>query len=268
MTKKGIGELETKLLSSLSESNRSIFSVEDAARVLNRKKSDVIKLLHDLARKKWIMRLSKGKYFILPLEAGVEPKFTEHEFVIASHLVHPYYIGYWSALNYYGFTEQAPRTVFVATPKRKRRISVFGVEYKFITLSKRKFFGYEKVWIGSNQVVLSSKEKTIVDCLDHPEYCGELTEAAKGLWNGREEISFKTLFEHAKRIGNNAVLKRLGYLLELFELEPKLVGKIKAMLSKSYSPLDPTKPRKGRYNSEWKLLLNVSEKDLTEWREH
>lgn len=268
MTKKGIGELGTKLLSSLSESNKNIFTVEDAAKVLDRKKSEVTKLLHDLAKNEWVMRLSKSKYLILPLEAGPEPKFTEHEFVIASHLVHPYYIGYWSALNYYGFTEQVPGTVFVATLKRKRGVSIAGVEYIFISLSRKKFFGYERRWIGSNPVVLSSKEKTLIDCLDHPEYCGELIEAVKGLWNAREEISFKTLFDYAKRIGNNAVLKRLGYLMELFELEPELVRKINKVLSKSYSPLDPTKPKKGRYNSKWKLLLNVSETDLTEWRAH
>jgi predicted transcriptional regulator of viral defense system len=268
VTKKGIGELGAKLLSNLNESNKSIFTVEDAAHVLGRKKPAVGKLLHDLAKNEWVMRLSRSKYLILPLEAGFEPKFTEHEFVIASHLVHPYYIGYWSALNYYGFTEQVPRTVFVATPKRKRDVSISGVGYKFIALSKKKFFGYEKVWIGPNSVVLSSKEKTIIDCLDHPEYCGELAEAAKGLWNGREEISFAKLLEHGKRIGSNAVLKRLGYLLELFELEPRLAGRINKMVSRSYSPLDPTKPKKGRYDSKWKLLLNVSEKDLTEWREH
>lgn len=268
MTKKGIGEIGTRLLSGLSESNRNIFTVEDAANVLGREKSDVRKLLHDLAKNEWTMRLSKGKYLILPLEAGVKPKFTEHEFVIASHLIHPCYIGYWSALNYYGFTEQVPRTVFVVTPKRKREVSISGVNYKFITLSRKKFFGYESVWIGSNSVILSSKEKTIIDCLDHPGYCGELTETAKALWNAKDEISFKILFEHSKRLGSSAVLKRLGYLLELFEFEPELVERINNLVNKSYSPLDPTKPKKGRYNSKWKLLLNVSEKDLTRWTEN
>jgi len=266
VTKKGIGEIGTKLLSRLSESNRNIFTVEDAANVLGREKSNVRKLLHDLAKNEWVMRLSRSRYLILPLEAGPVPRFTEHEFVVASHLVHPCYVGYWSALNYYGFTEQVPGTVFVATPKRKREVSISGVNYKFITLSRKKFFGYESVWIGSNPVAISSKEKTIIDCLDHPEYCGELTEAAKGLWNAKDEISSEILFEYAKRLDSNAVLKRLGYLLELFGLETELTEKINRLLSKSYSPLDSTKPRKGRYNSKWKLLLNVSEKDLTKWR--
>jgi len=268
VTKKGIGKVGTELLTGLSEGNRSIFTVEDAARVLGRDKSDVRKLLHDLAKNEWVMRLSRNRYLILPLEAGTAPKFTEHEFIIASHLVQPCYVGYWSALNYYGLTEQAPKTVFVAAPKRKREVSIMGVDYKFIALSKKKFFGWENVWIGPNSVPLSSKEKTIIDCLDHPEYCGELAEAAKGLWNAREEISFKLLFDCAKRLGNGAVLRRLGYLMELFELEPKIVEKMNRRLSKSYSPLDPTKPKKGRYSSRWKLLLNVSERDLTQWREH
>ncbi len=268
MTKKGIGEVGVKLLATLSEDKKNIFTVEDASKALDRKSSEVAKLLHDLAKNKWIMRISRGKYLILPLEAGIEAEFTEHEFVIASYLVSPYYVGYWSALNYYGLTEQVPRTVFVATPKRKREVSISGVDYKFITLSRKKFFGYENISIGQNSVAISSKEKTLLDCLDHPEYSGELAEAAKGLWNARDEISFETLFEHAKRLGSNAVLKRLGYLMELYEFEPSLVKEINNSISKSYSPLDPTKPKKGRYNSRWKLLLNVAEKDLTEWRRH
>ena len=52
-----------------------------------------------------------------------------HNFLIAVHLVEPYYIGYWSAHNHHGLTEQIPRTTFIATTKPKVPVKIMGNEY-------------------------------------------------------------------------------------------------------------------------------------------
>ena len=78
----GIGKKSSRLLSELAENNKSIFTVDEAVAILKEKKSSVTKLLHDLTRNRWLFRLSRGKYLILPLEAGIKPEFTEHEFII------------------------------------------------------------------------------------------------------------------------------------------------------------------------------------------
>ncbi|MBU0617903.1 MAG: hypothetical protein KKI02_09315, partial [Planctomycetes bacterium] len=79
---------------------------------------------------------------ILPFEAGREREWTEHEFIIASYLIEPYYIGFRSALNYFGYTEQISRTVFIASTSRKLKslVEIWGVTYRFVLMSKRKFF--------------------------------------------------------------------------------------------------------------------------------
>src|SRR3989339_1818546 len=140
----GLGKKSSRLLSELAENNKSIFTVNDAVKILKEKKSSVTKLLHDLTRNKWLFRLSRGKYLILPLEAGVKPEFTEHEFIIASNLIKPYYISYWSALNYYGFTEQVSKTIFIAATKRKREMNMLGLKIRFVAIKKNKFFGFKK----------------------------------------------------------------------------------------------------------------------------
>src|SRR3989338_2094933 len=122
----GIGKKSSRLLSELAENNKSIFTVDEAVAILKEKKSSVTKLLHDLTRNRWLFRLSRGKYLILPLEAGIKPEFTEHEFIIASKLIEPYYISYWSALNYYGFTEQVSKTVFVAYTKKMKNQAIIN----------------------------------------------------------------------------------------------------------------------------------------------
>src|SRR3990167_8058518 len=175
----GIGKKSSRLLSALVENNKSIFTVDDAVKILNEKKSSVTKLLHDLTINKWLFRLSRGKYLILPLEAGVKPEFTEHEFIIASNLITPSYISYWSALNYYGLTEQVSKTIFIATTKRKLEKELMGLKFRFITLHKTKFFGFRSILQNNHYINIAEKEKVIIDCLDLPRNCGGIIEVIK-----------------------------------------------------------------------------------------
>lgn len=264
----GLSRSESLLLSSLAEKNKTIFELADIVAELGCSYEYAKVLVNKLAGKKWVTPLKRGTYLIVPLSAGAEPKYTEHEFVIASKLVSPYYIAYWSALNFHGLTEQTPFTVFVATTKRRTNKAILGTGYKFVTLDKKKFFGFEARPIGSHKVDLSTLEKTLADALDHPEYCGGIGEVAKALWNANGKASLETLVDHASRMRNGAILKRLGFLVELLGLkaDDRLVKTMRRLISKGFSKLDPTAPRKGLHLTRWNLLVNVSEKAATEWR--
>ena len=140
-----------------------------------------------------LRRLKKGKYIIIPLGAE-KGKYTLNEFVIGSLLVNPYCVAYWSALNSYGLTEQFPNTVFIQTTSRKKKqaIEVFGVRYRIVRVKEEKFFGIKKEWIENTQINITDKEKTIIDCLDKPQYCGGVIEVAKALKYGSELEQEKT----------------------------------------------------------------------------
>jgi predicted transcriptional regulator of viral defense system len=266
--REGLSRGESRLLSSLAEKRKNIFSLNDVILELNCPYGNAKVITNRLVKKKWIIPLSRGKYLLVPLSAGVEGKYTEHEFVIASKLVSPYYIGYWSALNYYGFTEQTPLTVFIATTKRLRSRKVLDVEYRFVTLSERKFFGFTAIAIASSTVNISDKEKTIADSLDHPGYCGGISEVTKCLWNARNEISLSKLVDIALKMGNTSILKRFGYLSEILEMRPPadVISKISSSLGRGFSPLDPMAGKKGKYSTKWNLLVNVPVESLLEWR--
>jgi predicted transcriptional regulator of viral defense system len=225
-------------------------------------------LANNLTKKKWVIVLKRGVYLIVPLSAGTKSQYTEHEFVIASHLVSPYYIAYWSALNFYGFTEQTPFTVFVATPRRIKNREVLNIKFNFVTLSKRKFFGFEPTGVSTYKINISDREKTLADALDHPEYCGGIPEVAKSLWNAKEAVSIEKIAGYAERMGNCAIVKRLGYLVESLDMDVDLevLSKLRGMISQGMSALDPARPKKGMYNTRWNLLLNISEETLEELR--
>lgn len=258
--KRGLGDKETFFLSTLSSNGLKIFTVEDAANILDISQNALDNLLYKLAKKKWILRIQRGKYLIIPLDAGYEANYLSDSFYIASSLVSPYYIGYWSALNFYSFTEQVPLTVFVASTKRKRDISIKKLKFKFIKIKDTKFFGISKQWVLSKRILISDKEKTIIDCLDHPEYCGGIAEVAKGLWYGRDEFSYDKMLDYAFLIGNGAVVKRLGYLCETVDVGSfHFIEKLRNKISFGYSKLDPLSSKKGEYTSRWNLNLNLSQ---------
>ncbi|KAF5437857.1 Transcriptional regulator, predicted component of viral defense system [Candidatus Methanophagaceae archaeon] len=95
---------------------------------------------------------------IIPLGAE-KGKYTLNEFIIGSLLVNPYCIAYWSALNFYGLTEQIPNTVFLQTTARKKKqaTEIFGVRYRIVRIKEEKFFGIRKEWIEDTQVNITDK---------------------------------------------------------------------------------------------------------------
>ncbi|MDP3048172.1 MAG: type IV toxin-antitoxin system AbiEi family antitoxin, partial [Thermodesulfovibrionales bacterium] len=253
-----LGPVSSRLITELSQAKKNVFSFEEAAQILKTDNKQVKKLLHDLVKKGWLKRIEKGKYFLVPLTADTTKPYTINQFLIASKLVHPYYIGFWSMLNYYGYTEQLVNTIFIVSPKKKKNLSLLGIDYKFIKTHEEKMFGLTEIKVNDMAVQVSDKEKTLLDCLDHPEYCGGITEVIKGIWNSREEIDSMKILEYAKKMGNSAVIKRLGYLLEILEMDKKIpVRTLQKMIRKGFSPLDPLLPQKGQYNSQWNLIVNI-----------
>ncbi|MBT9159711.1 MAG: type IV toxin-antitoxin system AbiEi family antitoxin domain-containing protein [Dehalococcoidia bacterium] len=265
-----LGDTGSNLLTELTRQGKRLFTFDDAAKIYGTSNSGLHGLLSRLVKRRWLQRMERGKYLILPFEAGREGEWTEHEFIIASYLINPYYIGFRSALNYYGYTEQVSRTVFIASTRRKSKpaLEISGVTYRFVYMSEHKFFGETEVILDKHGVNISEPEKTIVDCLDRLRYCGGVAEVAKALWYGRDELDFVKLAEYARKSGNRAVSQRLGYLLETLSPDrDEAIVILRDGMSSGYAPLDTLANTEGRYLDRWKIIVNVSENELLQWKE-
>ena len=247
---RGLGGKESFLLLSLARRDKEIFTIDDAREIIDNPK----KILYMLSKKGWILPLKRGLYAIVPMEIGPKgaDSFIIHDFIVASYLAKPYYIGYWSALNYHGLTDEIPRTVFIANLKAKKPLKILHSEFYFVKLSKKKFFGFKPIDIEGRKINISDREKTIADCLDHPEHAGGIDDVAKAIFFNHKELNLELIEEYLTRMGNLTALKRFGYILEVCNIEYK----IKTVPLKSYSIFDPLSPRKEVYNSRWKLVIN------------
>ncbi|KYK26456.1 MAG: hypothetical protein AYK23_02970 [Candidatus Proteinoplasmatales archaeon SG8-5] len=233
------------------------FTIDDIKKKSNMSDSVLWVILHRMESYGWIERIEKGKYMRIPVEAE-KGKYTLDSFIIGSMLVEPYCISYWSALHHYGFTEQIPLTVFIQTTARKKKqnIEIFGIIYKIIRLMPAKFFGLRKEWFNNEPIMITDKEKTIIDCLDKPQYCGGMIEVIKGI--KLSEYDKYKLVEYATNINNTGVIRRLGFLSDYYGLDIELPHINKNI--RNYLRLDPTMPSEGPKSSKWRLVVNI--KDL------
>jgi predicted transcriptional regulator of viral defense system len=121
-----------------------------------------------------------------------------------------------------------------------------------------------KHWVTKQESVeVSDLERTVIDGLRQPEYCGGLTEVAKGLWMRHQDMQAARLVDYAMRVTTGAVLRRLGYLLELYAIAPQSeLAKLSEGLTETYVPLDPMLPKEGPHLRRWRLQLNISPQEL------
>ncbi|MCX6622784.1 MAG: hypothetical protein NTY38_17305 [Acidobacteria bacterium] len=96
-----------------------------------------------------------------------------------------------------------------------------------------------------------------------PEYCGGIAEVAKGLWMRREDLKTSCAIDYALRLRVGSVIRRLGYLLELYRLTPESeLQRLRSALTVTYSLLDPVMPKEGPRLARWRLRLNVAPEEL------
>lgn len=266
--KKALGALEAKLLTTLSSQDKNIFGASEAQRVIGSSEAATNLLLDGLAKKKWLIRLVRGKYLIVPLSAGPETEHSENWYVIAKNLIEPrpYYISHISALDIHEMIVHPSLSVYISSPVRRISKDILGATFRFIFVQPKDIWGVEDAWVTTSQKVkVSDLERTIIDCLDRPDLCGGISEIAKGIWAKRTDIDYAKLVDYANKSGRKSVIKRLGFLLETYVLgTPEMFADLRAMLTRSYSLLDPTLPMSGHYNAAWKLRLNLDTGELKE----
>lgn len=261
--RQGLSTRESRLLSRLASEGHEIISIDDIETTLEIAPSTAREIASRLAEKGWLDRILPGRYLIIPLAAGETSVYTTHEYLIATHVADPMYVGYYSALSHHGLTEQVPRTVYVVSPTRAQSQEIHGVPYRVVTVTRGKFFGYEPTSIEGTSVNVADLEKTLVDCADHPEYCGGIRELTNAMVAAEEQgCSWTTIGEYLQRLDNGAAIKRIVFLADQLDIALPTRETLVESFTSGYSLFDPTQNEQGRYDSQYRLQINVEQDTL------
>ncbi|MCE5254858.1 MAG: type IV toxin-antitoxin system AbiEi family antitoxin domain-containing protein [Actinomycetia bacterium] len=262
------------LAGNLADAGRYVFTTDDAVelRPPGVRPAAVSRLLKSLADAGWIIRLRRGLYAgtgKLPGGVDVPP------FAIATSLVKPSAIAHLSALAHHGLTDQIPRVVSAITPRKVVVPSMrggqplegahvwhaAGLDFRYVVVVPEHFdLGLEMIWLDERfRVPITDRERTVLDLFALPRLFGGVGEGMTVLEQCREDIDLAKLVAYALRYGSVAVVKRLGWALEAVDASPAVLAPLRELRSSSYSPLDPGRIRRGRYDRDWMIIDNRAE---------
>jgi predicted transcriptional regulator of viral defense system len=253
-------------VTSLHEDNKVVFRLEDVQRILGLEEPTIRSLVRKLVNRGVVARLKPGLFILVPFELGREREYMGNPLIVARELAggKDYFLSHGTAMEIHGMVTQPQLVVHVTTPAQRRPIRIMGTEFRFIVSAKDGFFGLTDHWVTKQEKVrVSDSERTILDGLRLPEYCGGLTELAKGLWIRKPNLKAGRLVDYALMMDVGAVIRRLGYLMELYDIgTPEEHDRLSNRLTDTYANLDPLMPAEGKYLRKWRLRLNVSSDEL------
>ena len=237
---------ESYLLAEVEKADLKVFGVEEA-RILTRWKDNKIhNTLRSLKKKGLIIRVKRNCY-------THENTIAENLFAVATESIKPSYISFWTALSYFGFTEQQVPVVQMISTKQAKNLKIRQHRIQVTTFKPKMFYGYER----NEGAVFAEKEKALVDSLYLPKKCGGLDELVKCLSNSWEQINHKKLLKYTIKFGNSSLVSRMGYLIETLNLEgERFLKELIPHKSKGYILLSPINQRIFGHNSKWRIIIN------------
>jgi predicted transcriptional regulator of viral defense system len=250
----------------LHERRRPIFRLAEVIDITGLREASARSLVRKLVDRGVASRLRPGLYNLVPFELGRDREYMGNPYVVARELMDgkAYYLSHASAMDIHGMVTQPQLVVYVTSPAPVRRRAVLGMDFRFVLCQRSHVFGTVEHWVEKHErVVVSDVERTVVDGLKQPEYCGGVTEVAKALWIRRADVSARKLVDYALRLGVGAVIRRLGYLMEAYGVGgPAQLERLRGHLTPTFSLLDPVLPPDGKFLARWRLRLNVSPEEI------
>ncbi len=263
-----LGPVSSNLISHLYELGKTIFTLADIREITRLQNNAARDLASKLIKRNVITRIKPGKFLIIPQEISPGTCYIGDWYVVAREIVKSpdYYISYYSAMDIHNMLTQSIMKVFVTTPAQEYRKEkrVGNTTFEFIYTGKKNIWGVKNYWITrTEQVRVSDLERTIIDCLYRPQYCGGILEVAKGIWIQKEKIDYDKLFDYAQRFKKMVVVKRLGYTVESLGLQnPAYLKKLRAAINNKYYTLDPLLTTEETHRNSWRLIANISPEEM------
>ena len=259
----GISESNRRLLASLHRAWAEPFTVSEAAEAMGIDHARATRLLAYWASRGWLSRIRRGLYITVPLGARNPSSRKEDPWIVAAKLFDMAYIGGWSACEHWGLTDQIFSDVVVFTTRRVRTRKQRVQDTVFILrlVPEERIWGTTPVWRKQSKILISDPSRTLVDILNEPRIGGgirHVTEILENYFAG-EHRADALLLDYVSRLGNRAIFKRLGFLLEMLDIDARDILKYcRTRISAGYSKLDPSVTSQGRFLRRWNLEVNVN----------
>jgi len=216
------------------------------------------KLVYSLKKKRILIPIKGGVYIFVPLES-VPTGRRVSEFLIPPIFFpkNNYYIGYSTMFNYYNFTDQQFQMVYVLNMALSKERTIAGLSFKFTKIPSDRLYGLEKINIKGREIIVSSKERTLVDLIYYNKPVGGIERAAEILerFVKEKKCDIKKLIEYTVRFPKIKTRKRIGLILEKAGVPDSILKPLEKSV-KNTSLISFSNSRKGTKNERWRVIVN------------
>ncbi len=232
--------LGKEMISNKDIRSRPVIDISFVKKIINADEHYASLVVSRLQKRGLLKKVTRNKYTTI-----------ESMPVLATQVYVPCYLSFWSASQYYGYTEQILNTFQVAITKRRKMISFENYKIKFIVLPKRYFFGFTKVETREGYVFIAEPEKLLIDALLRPQEMGNFDEIINIVKNA--PMDTEKIVEYLLITKNISVSKKVGFLMEKYK-SMDLSQKLK-INDKNYISLNPFTKNAKEIISKWRLKV-------------
>ena len=165
-----------------------------------------------------VVRIKRGLFASIPY--GADPRnYIVDPFLVAGFMAEDALIGYHSALQFYGAAYSVSYRYLYLTKTKAREVDFQGITFRaspfpkpLITKKQTHCYTVKKDIQGLS-VLITSKERTLVDALDRPLLARGWEEIWRSL-NMIERFNIKDIIDYALLLGTATTIAKVGFYLE------------------------------------------------------
>lgn len=259
-----LGSLSSRFFAFVQLKKLDIVRTGEVAPILDLSASQEHDLLRRLSASGWILRLKRGVYLVPPrIPAG--GKYSPGAALILQKLMEvekgKYQICGPPAFNFYGLDDQIPNVTYLYNNRISGKRLVGNLAFQFIKVADERLGAINAVRTRENmEMIYSSKARTLMDAVYDWSRFNSLPRGygwIKGEIENESELASE-LIEVTAKYGNMATIRRIGYLLDTFFRNSRMINPIQRQLSTSSSliPWIPGRSTKGTTNRKWGVIVN------------
>lgn len=223
-----------------------------------------LELFRRMARGGLIVRVRPG-FYLAPAQLPLGGSWSPDENLALNTLMDDrrgsYQICGPNAFNHYGFDDQIPNRVYAYNNRISGERIIGAVAFTLIKVADERLGDTDEMQTAEGQTaVYGSRVRTLMDAVYDWSRFNSLPRAYD--WIKRELAASRVvaaeLVTTALRYGDKGTLRRIGALMEMQGVETPLLQKLEAALAPSTGliPWIPTKPKRGKINNRWGVVLN------------
>jgi len=236
--------------------HQQVFTFDEARQKLKINAIALNKMLHELQRKGYVVRIKKGLYTVVPVER-VGKSFTPNKYLVAAKLQKKAWLSYHTALELHGVAESVFNTVYISVTRQARPFQFQETVYSFVT--NKHSCGLTRVNVDGISLQITDREKTILDGIDRLKYAGGIEEYLKSV-SSFPSINTSRLLKYLEHLDKNVLYAKAGWLLsrlaKQWSIEEKILNKIRGQLStRTFYLQEGDGNTKYRFNDEWNLMI-------------